>query len=349
MFYRTLKNELYSDITIPSLFLDMYIPIASGDQLKIFLLGYREAFFYNGKTKDDLNNETIANTLNISENDVIDAWKFWEDMGVVKIHQGQNDNISIEFLDIKYDHLKKHSDHLIDGADDELDSNSSADYLQMYEDIEDISGRPLTPNEKMDIMESIEEYGISIDLAVRAFERAAQNNGRIKSVSYVKAIMKSWFDNNISNIQDLDTYEDESKTRQDIYREVFKALGINRKNPTSYEEEIMDDWINKYHMDKDMILMACSKTINTSSPSIKYIDGIIKSWHKSGIKNLEDVQAEDERFTKSKEIKKKHYQAKSTKPSTKIKTTSFHNYKQGVSSRYSPEELTQLVRKLNKK
>ena len=143
MFYRTIKNELYSDVTIPSLFLDMYIPIASGDQLKVFLLGYREAYFYRGRAKEDLNNETIATTLSISEEEVMDAWRFWEDMGVVKIHTGPNDTISIEFLDIKYDHIKKHLDQPL-GEDQEydVDKASSSDYISMYEDMEAIAGSP---------------------------------------------------------------------------------------------------------------------------------------------------------------------------------------------------------------
>lgn len=350
MFYRTIKNELYSDVTIPSLFLDMYIPIASGDQLKVFLLGYREAYFYRGRAKEDLNNETIATTLSISEEEVMDAWRFWEDMGVVKIHTGPNDTISIEFLDIKYDHIKKHLDQPL-GEDQEydVDKASSSDYISMYEDMEAIAGRPLTPNEKLEIMEAIEYYQLNTDLAIIAFVRASENKGRIKSISYVKGIMKSWFDNNISSLHDLDLYEEESRTKNEIYREVFRSLGINRKNPTSYEEEVMEDWIEKYQMDKDMILMACSKTINTSTPSIKYIDGIIKAWHKSGVKTLEDVEAEDKRFIKAKEDKKKHSQAKSPRQAVPVKKTAFHNYKQGAASKYSPEELTQLVRKLNKK
>ena len=210
-------------------------------------------------------------------------------------------------------------------------------------------GKVIAENEKLEIMEAIEYYQLNTDLAITAFVRASENKGRIKSISYVKGIMKSWFDNNISSLHDLDLYEEESRTKNEIYREVFRSLGINRKNPTSYEEEVMEDWIEKYQMDKDMILMACSKTINTSTPSIKYIDGIIKAWHKSGVKTLEDVEAEDKRFIKAKEDKKKHSQAKSPRQAVPVKKTAFHNYKQGAASKYSPEELTQLVRKLNKK
>ena len=45
MFFKTIEDETYSDISIPSIFFDMFMPIASGDQVKIYLLAYREAYF----------------------------------------------------------------------------------------------------------------------------------------------------------------------------------------------------------------------------------------------------------------------------------------------------------------
>ena len=77
MFFKTIEDETYSDISIPSIFFDMFMPIASGDQVKIYLLAYREAYFCNGLKSGDLTNEVIASTLGISDKDVVEAWRFW--------------------------------------------------------------------------------------------------------------------------------------------------------------------------------------------------------------------------------------------------------------------------------
>src|SRR3712207_3762582 len=188
MFYRTVKNELYSDITLPSLFLDMFIPIASGDQLKVFLLGYREAFFYNGLSREELDNQTIANSLNLTEEQVVDAWKFWENMGVVKIHNGiSTDSVSIEFLDIRYEHLKVHANIDSDSDDEEIENSSDDDYLNMFEEIEARSGRIFTPNEKLEIMEAIESFDLNCELADR---KSTRLNSSHANISYAVFCLK---------------------------------------------------------------------------------------------------------------------------------------------------------------
>ena len=105
MFFKTIEDETYNDISIPSIFFDMFMPIASGDQVKIYLLAYREAYFNNGLNRGDLTNEVIASTLGISEQEVVEAWRFWENMGAVKIHSIDG-KMLVEFLDIKADHIR---------------------------------------------------------------------------------------------------------------------------------------------------------------------------------------------------------------------------------------------------
>ncbi len=41
----------------------------------------------------------------------------------------------------------------------------------------------------------------------------------------------------------------------------------------------MDTWFDKFNMDIDLIINACSKSKNISNPSISYINGIIKNWN----------------------------------------------------------------------
>ena len=37
----------------------------------------------------------------------------------------------------------------------------------------------------------------------------------------------------------------------------------------------------------EMVLKACENTINISNPNIGYIEGILSSWNKKGIKEIE--------------------------------------------------------------
>ena len=60
-----------------------------------------------------------------------------------------------------------------------------------------------------------------------------------------------------------------------MYKTIFNELGFYRQ-PSKPEERIMDSWFDKYNMDIEVILSACSRAKNTSNPSISYINGIIE-------------------------------------------------------------------------
>lgn len=77
----TIHNPFLQGMTmIPNIFLDHYMPKANGEFVKIFL--------YLLRTSSDsvsLSLNTIADSMNCTENDVIRAFKYWEKEGLLEI------------------------------------------------------------------------------------------------------------------------------------------------------------------------------------------------------------------------------------------------------------------------
>lgn len=348
MFFKSMGDESYSDVIIPSLFFDLYIPIANGNQIKVYLLGYKSAFLYRGFHSDEMDNKAIANIIGITEDEVISAWRFWESMGIIKIYN-KNAAFTIEFLDIKTEYLSKHSRSKSskENLDDTLDTASSLEYVNMYNEIEKIAGRVLTPPEKIDILDSIKLYNFEPNIAIKAFEIASEDKGRIKSVKYVIGIMKSWFDNSVKTEDDIEILEESRSDKNENYKMVFRALGFNR-TPTEFEKEAIDRWVFDYNMSIDVILKACSKSVNTSNPNIRYFDKIITSWNEKGINTIDAIELEDKKFAESRS-KKGKTKVKNNSYSTPKVHTKFHNFKQRDTGEYSDEELDKLLRNSNNK
>ena len=63
----------------------------------------------------------------------------------------------------------------------------------MYNRIEDLAGRILTPNEKIDLLDASKKYNMSPQLVVEAFERSIADHGKIKSVNYIIGILISLY------------------------------------------------------------------------------------------------------------------------------------------------------------
>ena len=106
----------------------------------------------------------------------------------------------------------------------------------------------------------------------------------------------------------------------------------------------MDVWIDKYNMDIEVILEACSKSKNISKPSVSYINGIIEKWKDKNVKTLEDIKILDEEH-KAK-IEKKSTPKNSTDKVPQVKTR-YHNINQTFTN-YSPDELEKLLQESQK-
>ena len=251
-------------------------------------------------------------------------------------------------MDIKADHIRslikdKKEGHQ-EGIGSTIDESASIEFVTMYNRIEDLAGRILTPNEKIDLLDASKKYNMSPQLVVEAFERSIADHGKIKSVNYIIGILRSWFDQSITSLDDLSQQDKLRQERQENYKAVFKALGFNR-TATAGEKEAIDRWFYDYKMPMDLVLRACDKSINTSNPNIKYFDSIIRSWHSKGISTIEDLERDEEEFAKSKKNKTRHAQRPGTKASN---LTKFHNFTQNISDKYSDDEINKLVRELNK-
>ena len=76
MFFKEVNEIDLGETTIANIFIDIFMPMANGLYVKVYLLGYRQACDPNSNPKFD--NNSIAKNLNIPLSDVIDAWKFWQ-------------------------------------------------------------------------------------------------------------------------------------------------------------------------------------------------------------------------------------------------------------------------------
>ena len=211
-----------------------------------------------------------------------------------------------------------------------------------------------------DILSLINEYNLTPDLVVYAYEYSKeQKNGNPKPLIYVESVLRNWYDANIISVEDAKNSFTARKDRYSIYRSVLNQLGFSNRQPTDSEKEIIDIWIDKYNFSPELISYACSKSINTPTPSISYINGIIENWYSKDITTLEDVKKEEEEFrankqkeiTKTKtETKNHNYNNNYNKDRTPKVVTRYHNSFNEHFRKYSEDELeAKLLRVQNSK
>ena len=90
------------DTPIENIFIDVYMPMANGTFVKVYLLGYK--YSCDSDMSKNVTNLTLAKNLNIPLSDVLSAWDFWESKKIIKKHTESEESeteYSVEFLNLK--------------------------------------------------------------------------------------------------------------------------------------------------------------------------------------------------------------------------------------------------------
>ena len=74
-----MKDFYLLDSKVENIFINEYMPAAPGDFVKVFL--YASMYAEHGL---DMNNETMAKQLGLTEKKTLEAWDYWEKMGAIK-------------------------------------------------------------------------------------------------------------------------------------------------------------------------------------------------------------------------------------------------------------------------
>ncbi len=71
MFYKEVNDIDLGDTAIPNIFIDIFMPMADGLYVKVYLLGYRQAC--DKSANPNFDNISIAKNLDVPLSDVLDA------------------------------------------------------------------------------------------------------------------------------------------------------------------------------------------------------------------------------------------------------------------------------------
>ena len=301
------KNGSADYTPISNVFIDRYMPKARGEFVKVYLLGLK--YCVSGEL--GVSSSIIATTLHLLETDVLNAWIYWHEEGVIKLIAIDNmGNYNVDFIDLR-DNINDVNQNV--NLLDELTKNSIKDMLQ---DIEKLLSRPLSPKEMTMYIGWQKDYNFSPELILLLMQYCA-SKGKLDS-RYAEKIALTWYDSKISTIEDAQTFIKKHEDKWMNIRKILNYLGIKDPEVMKPQEDLLDKWLNIYKLPVEVIEKACDICFERlNKAEFKYIDGILSSWYKDGILTLEDVAKRD--------IKKPAYKKNTDFKSTK---DNFNNYEQ---------------------
>lgn len=339
-------NLDFGHTAIENIFINDFMPMANGVQLKVYLTGYKFAREQN--TKIEVTNTSIAKHLNIPLSDVLSAWDFWENKNVIikhpKLDATDVTDFDVEFLSLIQLYIDKNLESkkvLSTGVApsqtaEMVHASQDPKIKEMFYLIDQLMRRNLQPNERMRILDWIRTYNFDTTLIVRAFELAIDGRGQ-KNFNYVKSILLSWYDSGLLTLQDVENKLLTEKEEFLRYRKIYAVLGYGSRLPSEGDKEVMKRWLDDYEFDFDYLIFVLKESSKrTSNVNMNYLDKIIMDLHKEDIRTIDAYKSH---VTSRMETKEQG----NSRPSAPKKTTNrFHNFDQ-KNEKYTNDELEKIL------
>ncbi len=315
----TLTNHAQSDTTVlENEFIDKYMAQANGEYVKVYLLLLRHL----NEPTGTLTVSRIADLLDDTEKDVLRALNYWKKQGLLDYETKAD-------TDEEVVSVPEPEAVSAPAKDEDAAGESTADVsdMQQYKTrkefkellfvTEQYLGKTLSASDVEDLTYFYETLGMSAELIEYLIEYCVDNGH--KSMHYIQKVALSWHDRHITTVEEA---KEGTMQYNKNYYGVLNAFGIKGRGPAANEAAFIKKWTEEYGFDLDLILEACSRTINTiHQPSFEYADSILKSWFTQDVRSMQDVQALDEAYLEKKEKQKNQ----SKDPAVKNKFNNFDN------------------------
>ena len=288
---------------IENLFISEYLPDAPGDYVKVFLFGLMYAQF-----EQEPNRRELSKLLGLSEDEIEEAWIYWESRGLVKVireRDGNNEETSTIIFVSKIDELYGKMNEAVPeaelsgDAEEESDDEEEDVEVPLYVSIDDMEfddilssklvdkrlralyqkyaatcGRTISRQDTSKIEDAVKVYGIEPEIFDFAIDYCA-DLGKF-NIDYIFKVALRWTEAGCSTVDEARRLLERDSLRNSWYRQVFKALGFNRL-PAPADREIMDRWFDGMKCSIDEVLDACAAAAGIRDPNLRYVNKVLEN------------------------------------------------------------------------
>ncbi len=269
---------------VPQSVVDNYIKLANEASLKVLLFVLRNS----GKK---FLSEEIAAALNLREDQVEEAFIFWENANIFSnnsVHEAVSRSpevISPKKSEEPSKRVRKKS--IASGTGYNITPSEIADRVKGSEEIkgmffmaEKSFGRPLNHTEQRSYIYMHDYLGMPADviLTVTAYCISIEKD----SISYIETLVRDWSEKGINTLELVQEEIKEQEEKHSFNGRIAKAFGMKRL-PTEKQQGYIDSWKSKGYS-LELIEYAGEKTIEAIDKiSFPYINKILENWYAQGL------------------------------------------------------------------
>lgn len=284
-YLRTINFQ--SDITVVSnRFIDTYLPSANATFVKVYLYALRKC--NSGETISDT---LLAKDLGILESDVVNAWQYWEERGVISRTEEELVFLSPDVAPADRENTTKptgkqtYTPAMIADA---IKGNKAL--KELYDFTQQRMGKVLSPSEIQILFSLYDWLHLPTDVIVMLLEHCA-SIGKLK-MRYIEKVAISWVEQGLTSIEAVENHflkEDQEKAEEEL---LCQLLDIQGRRLTTAEKNYYKEWRETLCFEDSVIRLAYEQTVqNTGKLSFAYMNTVLKNWHQEGLRDQNAVLA----------------------------------------------------------
>ncbi|MGI6005118.1 MAG: DnaD domain protein [Christensenellales bacterium] len=271
-------NTLFGVTPVDNLFIEEYMKHAPAGAVKVYLYGLMNCH-YPDTAPDSLSQMALA--LSMDESDIMGAFFYWQQQGLVRIENADP-------LFISYAVMRGNTPSFAGGG-----GETAAGHTEFDTEAQRLFGaRILKPRELAVMHEWMDNLGFPPQSALYIVAHALEKkDGRKVHINYLDAIAQSWAQQGLLDIADIEEYLQKQELKRSGAAELLKALGVYNRLPSDAELDFYDKWVHYWHFPKESLLTVIrTRSGSTLSPTFPYLDRILQELYENGAVLPEDIQ-----------------------------------------------------------
>lgn len=211
---------------IENMFINTYLSFANDVQIKVYLYALSVAYC----EKQEISNANIAVEMKLTEGQVVDAWQYWIDQGLVEQSgdkyifksvrtqylqsmYGTNDHKGNSFSKSSFEKEQMQKEEIYNNSSESIESRELIENIEEFISQGQDIPRKLNPREIKKVLETMNDFGVSCDFISYAYMMASNIRG-VKAVDQIMATIRNWMIDGATNIEKLEKYLEQKENKE---------------------------------------------------------------------------------------------------------------------------------------
>lgn len=265
------------DVTpVENLFIEEYMLRAPGDYVKVYIYGLRLCYH----PVKEASVISIARALGLEEKTVMDAFAYWERVGVLR-RTGDNPP-TYSYFNLKEAMMTGKAEDDVSKADRSFNTAlqdlfgtrllQAQDYERVYGWMEDLQFKP--------------------EVVLMLVRHCIQTSGKGTNVTFASMEKEAlrWAKKGATNMQAAEDYLRTLSASYEGAQKVVRQWGL-RRAPTVDEEALYTKWSQEWGFSLDAILYSCRETTKISQPNFAYLDKVLENRYKKQLSTAREMES----------------------------------------------------------